>query len=49
MSPSILPEMDEAQLVELNNGTVMANLRNNHKWVFKYVDNRVIFVQCQLA
>lgn len=35
MSPTVLPGMDEAQLVELNNGTVMANLRTNHKWVKK--------------
>lgn len=26
------PQMDEAMLVELSNGTMMANLRNNKKW-----------------
>jgi len=29
-SPSLLPKMDEAAIVELWNGTLMANMRNDH-------------------
>ena len=30
VSETVLPKMDEAQLVELSDGRVMANMRNNH-------------------
>lgn len=30
MSETVLEKMDEAQLVELNDGRIMANMRNDH-------------------
>ena len=30
VSETVLPKMDEAQLVELSDGRIMANMRNNH-------------------